>query len=182
VYRPHTPDKEVLMHRFIVASVIAVSLAAAGAAQAGGWATVGMAPAPDKIEVGETWVAEITVLRHGVTPTNGARPTLTIRDTQSDTARRFDAKPTGRIGVYEAPVVFPAAGRWSVAVDNGLAATGYGSSATTTFGSVNVEPGNGGATGGFRVVPLGALLGALVLAAIGVLGVRRLRKMPATSH
>jgi hypothetical protein len=180
VYRPR-PYKEVLMRLFTVVSALAISLAAAGAAQAGGWATVGMAPAPDEIEVGETWLAEITVLRHGVTPTDGARPSLTIRDERSDGARTFEAKPTGRVGVYEAPVVFPAEGRWSVAVDNGLVATGYGESATTTFGSVEVVPGGGGA-GGFPVVPVGALLGALVVGAVGALAIRRLRKMPATSH
>jgi len=79
-------------------------------------------------------------------------------------------------------VVFPAAGRWSFEIDNGLAATGYGESATTTFAPVTIGSGSGGSPSSFPTLPLGVLAAVVALAAAGLFGVRRLRKLAPASH
>ncbi len=167
------------MRKLFALTALAIALAAAGTAGAGGWATVGLEPLPNGTEAGETWRAQITVLRHGVTPTDGAAPSVTIRNEQTGRIASFTAEPTGKTGVYEALVVFPEPGKWSFSVDNGLAATGYGVSATTTYAPVTIEPGSGGgaAPGSFPVLPIAAAAAALALAALGRFGVRRLRRL-----
>jgi len=172
------------MRHLIALSALAIALVTAGAAGAGGWATVGLAPLPGGIDAGETWKAQITVLRHGVTPTDGAAPSLTIRNEQTGETATFAAKPTGKTGVYEAGVVFPEAGTWSFSVDNGLAATGYGVSATTSYAPVTIEPGPAGGadTGSFPTVPVAAVAVALALLAAGLLGARRLRRLTPASR
>jgi len=153
---------------------------AATPAGAGGLATVGLASTPEGVRAGETWAAEITVLRHGVTPTDGAAPTVAIRNKQGD-METFAAEPTGETGSYLARVVFPTAGSWTFEIDNGLAATGYGESATTTYAPLTIEAGPGGG-GSFPAVPLGVVAAAVALAAAVAFGARRLRKFtPASS-
>jgi len=172
------------MRKLIAFTALAIALAAVGEAGAGGWATVGLAPLPNGTEAGETWRAQITVLRHGVTPTDGAAPSVTIREKQTGRTASFAAEPTGKTGVYEALVVFPEPGEWSFSVDNGLAATGYGVSATTTYGPVTIAPvsDGGAAPGSFPVLPVAAAAAALALAAVGMLGVRRLRRLTPASR
>lgn len=157
--------------------VVALALAAigAGSASAGGWATVGLASMPEGVSSGETWTAEITILRHGVTPTDGATPSLTIRNKTTGASETFDAEPAGETGMYSARVVFPDAGTWRVEIDNGLAATGYGESATTTYAPVRIEAGFGGA-GMSPALPFGVLAAAIVLPVTGVFGVRHFRR------
>ena len=161
------------MRHLIALSVLAIALALSGAAGAGGWATVGMSPLPDGVDSGETWKTEITVLQHGRTPLDGLSPTLTISGQGG--ARTVTATPSGETGVYEASVVFPEAGRWSVVVDSG-----FGDS-RLTYGPVTIGTAPGGTPGSFPTLPAAAVAAALVLVAAGVLGVRRLRRpMPAS--
>jgi hypothetical protein len=169
-----------MRYLFIVSALVLAAVAATPAG-AGGWATVGLASTPEGVSSGETWTAEITVLRHGVTPTDGAAPSLTIRKQQGDVSETFAAEPTGETGVYVARVVFPDAGRWSFEIDNGLAATGYGESATTTYAPVTIGAGSGGGPGSFPTLPLGVLAAVVALAAAGLFGVRRLRKLTPAS-
>jgi LPXTG-motif cell wall-anchored protein len=101
----------------------AVSLAYAGVAAAGCAATVGLAPPPAGIEPGQTWTARITVLQHGVRPLpdhETARPTLTIVSAGNGARREFVARPTKDPAVFEAAVVFPAAGSWRYEVFDGF--------------------------------------------------------------
>jgi hypothetical protein len=149
------------MRLFIALSALAVALVGAGSAAAGGWASVKLAPPPNGLEAGDAWRAEITVLRHAITPTDGARPVLFIRNEAGSERLRFEAKPTGATGVYAANVVFPVAGVWRYSVDNGLAATGYGESAMTTYAPVTIGSGSGGGGGSFPGLPVVALAGAL---------------------
>jgi hypothetical protein len=122
--------------RYLLALAVALVLAAPAAA--GGWATVKLASLPDGVSAGATWKAEITILRHARTPTDGAKPMLTIRN--ADGARKtFAAKPAGRTGVYLARVVFPSAGVWRFSINNGLAATGYGMSQVTKYPAVTIR-------------------------------------------
>lgn len=129
------------MRRLIALGVLA--LATAPGALAGGWASVGLTPLPpDDIQAGDTWTPQVTVLRHGRTPTDGATPSITL-DSGGE-QRTIALRPTGKTGVYSATVVFPRAGTWSYAIDNGLEGTGYGRSATTTYKPIEV----GGAPAG----------------------------------
>ena len=135
----------------------AVALVCASAAYAGGWATVklssqpqGMAELPQGMAAGEPWIVDITVLQHGLAsqPLCCVKPTLTIRKvvaarTTSSTAkqplvRTFNARPTSRVGVYRARVVFPGAGTWRYEVYDAF--TAYGGARTHRFKPVRIAP------------------------------------------
>ena len=133
-----------------------------------------MAPPPAGIEADETWTAQIMVLRHGVTPTSGATPSITIRGASG--SQTFEATPAGAVGAYVAQVVFPSEGRWDYEVSDGLAATGYGVSQTHTYSPVVVAPGTGGGSG----VPVWPFAIGLALAlALGlVIATRQRQRRP----
>ncbi|MDA0164508.1 FixH family protein [Solirubrobacter ginsenosidimutans] len=100
------------MRRVLLA--VGLLLVFAPAAHAGGWATVGLSSTPS----GKTWVVDLTVLQHGVTPLTDVKPAVVILS--GDKREVFAAKPTGKPGVYRATVVFPASGRWEYQVDDGF--------------------------------------------------------------
>jgi len=161
------------MRHLIALSALAIALVTAGTAGAGGWATVGLDPLPDGVDSGQAWKTEITVLQHGRTPLDGLSPILTISG-QGD-VRTFTATPAGETGVYEASVVFPEAGRWSVVVDSG-----FGDS-KLTYGPVTIGAAPGGSPGSFPTLPAAGVAAALALLAATLLGVRRMRRpMPAS--
>ena len=158
------------MRLIVVVSALIVGLAASGVAQAGGWAALRLDPLPAGVEPGETWRTQITVLQHGRTPLEGLTPVVTIREAETGDERSFTATATAEAGVYEAAVVFPAAGRWNVAVDSGF----WGEGGTLTFGPETISgPTPSGGADGFPVVALGALGLALVLVLAAALGTRR---------
>lgn len=139
------------MGRLLIVAIAAGALVQAGTASAGCWATVGLAPPPDGIAPGDTWTARMTILQHSRTPlpdAKTARPTLTIRN-ESGAARRFVARPTKDLTVFQAAVVFPAAGSWSYEVFDGFT-TWQGEAApcaqTHTFSAVTIggAPAGGG--------------------------------------
>jgi YtkA-like len=173
------------MRYLIALTALAAALAVPVAATAGGWATVELEAMPSGVEAGDTWDARFTVLRHGVTPTDGAKPGVAIVDTATSQKETFAAAPAGETGVYEAAVVFPDAGSWRIEIDNGLVATGHGESATTAFGPVTITDGTGGVPGGgwndgvLSPLPLAGvgLLLLLVLAAVAAVGIRRSRRL-----
>src|SRR5215207_4895752 len=111
-------EKEAPVRRVLFVLALALVLLIAPAAHAGGWATVGLSSTPAGTEPGTPWPVEITVLQHGVTPLEGVEPAVII--TSGDARETFAATPTGKPGVYRAEVVFPTAGRWSYAVDDGF--------------------------------------------------------------
>lgn len=163
------------MRYLIAVSTLVLAVVGAGAASAGGWATVDLASMPEGVSAGETWSAEFTVLRHAVTPTDDAAPSLTIRNKKTGASETFEAEPAGETGVYTARVVFPDAGTWGFEIDNGLAATGYGESGTTTYAAVSIATGSDG-TEAFPALPFGLLAAAVVLPVAGVFGVRHFRR------
>lgn len=120
------------------AAVLAVVLAAPATSLAGGWATVGLDSLPDGAQPGEAWVVELEVLQHGRTPLEGIRPVVRIRHPDRGTTRSFPGRPTDEPGVYRARVVFPSAGEWTVAVDDGF-------SQVHDLGSVRIGTGAGAA-------------------------------------
>ena len=112
-------------------------LVGAPAAQAGGFATVGLSSAP----AGPEWTVDITVLQHGVTPLEGVTPHVDIAS--GGTTRTFAARPTGTPGVYRADVVFPHAGRWEYSVRDGFVSDMF----PHTFKAVTIGEGAAGAVG-----------------------------------
>jgi hypothetical protein len=169
------------MRYLIALAALVGALAAPAAAPAGGWATVELESLPAGTSAGDSWNARLTVLRHGVTPTDGAAPTITISGPKG-AAETFAAEPTGETGVYAAVVVFPSAGTWRYEISDGLAATGYGVSTTTTYPPVTVAGAPGGGIGGddeLPALPLAGLALVLVLAgaAAAVVIVRRARRL-----
>ena len=113
-------------------AVLAVLAAVVPAtALAGGWATVKLSSTPDGAEAGAPWVVNLTVLQHGVTPLAGIHPE--VRISQGKLRRVFAARPTARVGVYRARVVFPRAGTWRWVIWDGF-------SRTHTYTPVRVAP------------------------------------------
>jgi hypothetical protein len=147
------------MRRLLASTALLFALHAAPAL-GGGFSTTGLSPLPDGVAPGEPWVVDVTILGHGVTPLDDMRPSVTI--SRGSEERSFPARPRGD-GVYRATVVFPDAGRWRYAVDNG-----YGGPAET-FGAVDIAepaaatPADGGSAR--WPVALGAGLVAALLAA-----------------
>jgi hypothetical protein len=141
------PNEEVRMRKPLIIVAAAMALVCVGTALAGGWATVKLSSTPKGVSAGEPWVVSITVLQHGLAtqPLCCLRPTVTIRKVaaRSTSARygvskTFLAKPTGRIGVYRARVVFPTAGSWRYEIFDGF--TRYGGARTHTFAAVRIAP------------------------------------------
>ena len=67
------------MRRVTVLAIAAGALlVAAGGANAGCWATVGIQPLPDQVAAGETWPVTVTVRQHGETPLAGATPQVIV--------------------------------------------------------------------------------------------------------
>jgi hypothetical protein len=171
--------------RLVTALVTFVALlVGASSALAGGWASVTLEATPTGIGAGDTWNAQLTVLRHGITPTDGAEPSVTIRNDVTGAEQTFRAEPTGDTGVYAAAVVFPESGEWRYSVNDGLAATGYGISQVTEYPPVTVTGSTGG--GGvseFPVAPvLVALAAALAFCAAIYAAVRRQRRLTPASR
>jgi hypothetical protein len=132
------------MRKTLIA-VAAVALVCSSTALAGGWATVKLSSSPKGTVAGKPWVVEITVLQHGLAsqPLCCVKPTVTIRRIATVRAPSavakpltFKARPTKRVGVYRARVVFPSAGTWRYEVYDGF--TEYGGARTHTFKAVRI--------------------------------------------
>ncbi len=140
------------MKRILITAIVAGALVQAGAASAGCFATVGLAPPPDGIGPGATWTAEMTVLQHGVTPlpnAKTARPKLTIVNDETGVRRTFVARGTKDPTVFVAEVVFPTRGSWRYEVfDDFTSWNGEPApcAQTHTFATVSVGSPAGGGT------------------------------------
>ena len=162
------------MRRLVIALALAAAVAVPATVHAGGWATVTLAPPPAGLEADETWTAQLTVLAHGVTPTDAAAPSITIRGASG--TQTFEAKPTGKPGVYVANVVFPSAGSWDYEVSDG-----YGQSQTHTYAPVEIVPVTGGGSDdGVPVWPFAIGVAVLVAACAAALAARQRDRRPAT--
>ncbi len=166
------------MRAWWIAALVAAAglLALPAAAAAGGWATVSLSSTPEGLGPGEPWNVELTILQHGRTPLDGVTPAITLTSGATGETERVAAKPTGEPGVYAARAVFPDAGRWTYAVDDGFTRV-HGYPAVTIGGAASAPAAAGG--DGF---PWSALLVSLLagLAAAGLVTVlRRRRDRPA---
>lgn len=121
--------------KLVVLTAAVVALAFVPAAEAGGWATVKLSSTPNGAGAGVPWIVDVTVLQHGRTPLAGISPKVTIR--RGAKVVVFRGKPTARVGVYRARVVFPSAGTWRYEVWDGF--TEYGGARTHTFAPVRVR-------------------------------------------
>lgn len=153
------------MRVLVVLGAVLTALALAAPASSGGWATVGFEPLPHGMSAGGTWTPSITVKQHGVTPLGGLQPLVEISD-GAGSVEEFRATETSEVGVYEADVVFPSAGDWTVTVHSG-----FGDSHVTAGPFAIGAPGGGGVPE-LPIVVVGAALVAL-LAAVALLVARR---------
>jgi hypothetical protein len=137
------------MRKRLVISAAALALVSAGAALAGGWATVKLSSSPRGLSAGEPWVVDIKVLQHGLAsqPLCCLKPTVTIRKVAARAAsarvavaKTYRATWNARLGVYRARVVFPRAGKWRYEVYDGF--TQYGGARTHKFAPVKIAPSN----------------------------------------
>jgi hypothetical protein len=178
------------MRTFMLAAVMAASLALAGDAWAGCWATAGVSPLPTGVAPGETWAVDVRILQHARTPLADATPKVLITNGETGETRSFRASmASAGDGLYRAHVVFPTAGAWSVAVYDGFP---WAECARThTFGTFSIGAGSTlepPAEPVARAVPpddvtsstslwvaLGAGLGAS-LASVSVIAIRRGRR------
>jgi hypothetical protein len=158
------------MRSLVAICAAAIALVAVSAAQAGGFATVGVDPLPTGVDAGETWGTEVTILQHGRTPLTGLQPTVIVTEASSGVERMFRATPSDEPGVYDARVVFPEAGDWNVRVE-----TGWRGEGGLTFGPVAIGDGTGVATDSdpFPVAPLAALVLVVAVLAAAALAARR---------
>jgi hypothetical protein len=162
------------MRVIVVLGALVAAVAVAPAALAGGWATVGFEPLPDGTSAGGTWNPTIFVKQHGVTPLAGLQPIVEISDALG-AVETFAASETSEAGVYEASVVFPAQGDWTVTIHSG-----FGDS-QITYGPLSVgAPGGGGGLSESPVAGLGVVLLALV-GGVALLVARRSRRLTPAS-
>ena len=165
------------MRTLVIGFALAAALATAGVANAGCMATVGLTPLPDRVAAGSTWTADITVLQHGRTPMADATPAVILTNPATGKHKTVPAELVdGAAGLYRANVVFPSAGTWTVAVNDGFP---YADCAQTHgFGSYTIpappspQP-PADTNGSFPLLPITLIALALALAA--GLTVRRTR-------
>lgn len=159
------------MRSLIAILALVLAVVGAGSASAGGWAAVGFEPLPDGTAAGASWKPKIFVKQHGIRPLEGLHPVVTINETASGQSKSFAARPMSEAGVYEADVVFPTSGDWSVAIDSGFGGSGV------TYGPVTIGAGTGSEPGSFPTLRIGAGALAIALAIAGAFGIRRLRRL-----
>jgi hypothetical protein len=148
------------MRATLATVTLAAALVAPSSALAGGWATVGVSPPPDRVKPGAPWLVELEVLQHGRTPLEGVHPRVIV--TGNGEREEFAARATGKPGVYRARVVFPGPGTWTYAVDDGF-------SQTHTFAPVTIGGARQDAPAASGVADDGPdVLLALAVAAVGV--------------
>ncbi len=164
------------MRLFVVLGALACALVPPSLATAGGWASVGFEPLPDGTGAGATWKPTIFVKQHGITPLAGLQPVVMIEEAGSGASTKFLATAGSAAGEYEANVVFPTTGNWSVRI-----LSGFGDSQVTTYGPVAIGP--SGAGGDSVRLPLAGLAVAAtaLLGAFGLLVARRSRRLTPTS-
>jgi hypothetical protein len=182
--------------RWATAMVAVAALSLPSSAAAGGFATVGLSSLPDGTTPGRPWHLTLTILQHGRTPLSDLRPAVRIRRVGGGPARTFHARSAGRPGVYRVDVVFPSAGTWRYAIDDGFSLThtfapvAIGSSrpvaapaqsapaATTPAPARGDDGGGGGDVGAALTAAAGAGLLAGLLSALAI---RRRRPEPAAT-
>lgn len=157
--------------------------AVASVALAGGWAQVTAKNVPVDPPAGEETTIQIRVLQHGETPVSWPRLTVVATDAASGAVIRAVAVATGPEGSYEATLLFPTAGEWTLTYESvDLVMQG---SATVRIANVAAPgaaaPVEAPAARAMDVLPqLIAVLAIFAVLAVGVLALRG-RGTPADS-
>lgn len=96
------------------AALLALALAPAGLALAGGWAMTVLDQLPEGVVAGQEITLGFGVYQHGQweKPLSGLRPTITARNLKTGTQLLVEARPEGKPGHYVARLTFPEPGRW----------------------------------------------------------------------
>jgi hypothetical protein len=161
--------------RWIAAAVVAAGLLVLpAAAPAGGWATVSLSSIPAGLDPGDPWVVDMEILQHGRTPLDGVQPSIVLTNSATGESRTVQAKPTGRPGHYSARAVFPEAGRWTYAVDDGFSQV-HDYPPVTIGGAAASQPAGSAGGDGFPWTPVLVAILAGAAAALVTTGVRRRR-------
>jgi hypothetical protein len=164
------------MRLFVALGALACALVLPSLATAGGWASVGFEPLPDGTEAGATWKPTIFVKQHGIAPLAGLQPVVMIEEAASGESTKFLARPGSAAGEYEANVVFPSSGNWSVRI-----LSGFGDS-QVTYGPVAIGPSGAGDNDTGRLPLVGLAAGATaLLGALALLVARRSRRLTPAS-
>jgi hypothetical protein len=142
------------MRKLLAAGVTLVALAVVAPALGGGFATVGVSPAPPD-EAGAVWKVRLNIKQHGRTPLDGVSPSIIVSNDDGKT-ETFAATPTGEPGIYAAEVVFPTAGTYSYRIDDGF-------SQVHSFKPIEIVGDVGGSS--FPTVPV--IVSVVVALAIG---------------
>ena len=163
------------MRLFVALGALACALVLPSLATAGGLASVGFEPLPDGTEAGATWKPTIFVKQHGIAPLAGLQPVVMIEEAASGESTKFLARPGSAAGEYEANVVFPSSGNWSVRI-----LSGFGDS-QVTYGPVAIGP-SGAVDDSGRLPLVGlAVAATALLGAFALLVARRSRRLTPAS-
>jgi len=136
-----------------------------------------LSPVPKNLEPGQPWNATITFRNLGmdgnpVVAADGFRPTVTLVNV--DSGERIGVTAfLERPGIYDARIVFPEAGRWSIMLRNGYDGT-TNDVTTLTLGAATVSTSSGRSFSVWAWVTSGVL--SLLVVAGGFLLVPRLRR------
>jgi hypothetical protein len=175
--------------RWVTAALVAAALALPSSAAAGGFATVGLSSLPDGTAPGRPWHLTLTILQHGRTPLSDLRPTVRVRRAGGGPARTFAARPAGRPGVYRVDVVFPSAGTWRYAIDDGFTlphtfapvAIGSSRAVAAPAPSAPASAARGDDRGDLGAAFAAAAAAGLLVGLLTALAMRRRRGEPATT-
>jgi len=102
---------------------LALLLATALVALAGGWAVISLDAPPGEVHAGSPWTVNFTVLQHGRTPVHKLDPTSPITPlfvaTNPATGERLtaEATPLDEVGRYTLEVTFPSEGAWEWTIE-----------------------------------------------------------------
>jgi hypothetical protein len=116
---------------------LALSIALAPTALAGGWAVSTLDAAPAEFRAGESQTIGFTIRQHGATPVRveqfGGEVGVRVRPVEDGQPLVFPARPEGPIGHYVVEVRFPSAGGWVWEI-------AQGPFAPQPLGSLTVQP------------------------------------------
>lgn len=158
--------------RFIAPPLAALAaLALAAVAFAGGWAQVSATGGPIEPVAGEETTINFEVLQHGETAVSWPALTVVANDGTSGDEIRVEAVARGPEGAYEATLVFPTEGEWTLAFESTDLVMDGSVSVSVAPAAVPVAPVASAATAAtaFDVSPLLLVLG-LVGGAVAIGG------------
>jgi mono/diheme cytochrome c family protein len=99
-------------------AVLAAGAAAALGFTFGGWATITVDDLPQSLTVGQPTRLGFMVRQHGMTLLGNLKPSVVA--TSGSTNLEVEARPNGVDGHYEASIIVPKTGRWTLELRSGF--------------------------------------------------------------